>query len=123
MNSLLAFSMGERARAMGAELMVFDWDKAAQIIRDTGANYAAAGLRDDWEYTGGTIYKDGQPVKDDYTYLSSVWATPELEVNGEIIPCYKMAREVPGWDAKTKWPPSALAILQVEIVDGEKVEG
>lgn len=123
MNTLLAFAMGEQARAAGAEEMVFDWDKAAQIIRDTGANYAAAGLRGDWEYTGGTIFEDGQPVKDEYTYLSSLWAVPELEVNGDIIPCYRMASEVPGWDEETKWPASALDILQCKIIDGEKVEG
>lgn len=121
MNTLLAFAMGEANR--GREEMVFDWDKAAQIIRDTGTNYAAAGLRGDWEYTGDDIYEDGQPAKNADTYLSSTWAVPELMANGEIIPCYRMASEVPGWDAKTVWPASALAILQGKIVDGEKVEG
>lgn len=122
MNSLLAFAMAEQARAAGAELMVFDWDKAAQIIRDTSAKHAYAGLRDDWEYTGDTIYEDGQPVKNCDTYLASVWAVPELEVNGEVIPCYRMESAAPGWGAKTKWPASALAILRADIVDGEKVE-
>lgn len=121
MNTLLAGIMGMATR--GRDLMVFDWDKAAQIILETDAKYAAAGLRDDWEYTGDTIYRDGQPVNDADTYLSSTWAVPELEVNGDIIPCYKMASEVPGWDAKTLWPASALAILERKIIDAEKVEG
>lgn len=120
MNTIAAFAMGEMNR--GRELMVFDWDKAAQIIRDTGAKYAAAGLSGDWEYTGGTIYNDGQPVKNDYTYLASTWATPELIVDGECMDCYKMQSQTPGWDSKTKWPPSALAILEGKIIDGEKVE-
>lgn len=121
MNSLIAFAMGEANRHR--ELMVFDWDKAAQIIRDTGAKYAAAGLRDDWSYTAGPILDDGEPVVDEYTFLASTWAVPELYVNGEYIECYKMKSETPGWDSETKWPDSALAILWAVIVDGEKVEG
>lgn len=123
MNSLLAFAMGERARKMGAQSKVFDWDKAAQIILDTGAKYAAAGLSGDWEYTGDVILDDGLPVMNPDTFLSSVWATPELYVDGEYIECYKMKSETPGWDSDTKWPASALAILQGKIIDVEKVEG
>ena len=121
MNTLQAFAMGEANR--GKEQMVFDWDKAAQIIRDTGASYACAGLRGDWEYTGGTIYEDGQPDTGDYTFLASTWAVPELDIDGDVIPCYRMASEVPGWDARTKWPRSALDILEGKIIDVEKVEG
>lgn len=121
MNTMLAFAMGEANR--GRELMVFDWDKAAQIIRDTGAKYAAAGLSGDWEYTGGTIYRAGEPCQKEYTYLASTWAEPELIVDGECMECYRMQGETPFWDAHTKWPPSALAILQGKVIDGEKVEG
>ena len=116
MNSLIAFAMGESNR--GKELMVFDWDKAAQIIKDSVATYASAGLRGDWEWTGGdwewtggTIFKDGEIVTDDYTYLSSTWAVPELFIDGDFIPCYKMERETPGWGCTTKWPHSAIKIL------------
>ena len=121
MNTLAAFAMGEANR--WRELMVFDWDKAAQIIRDTGAKRASAGLRDDWSCTGGTIYEDGHPVKNSYTFLASTWAVPELVVDGKYMECYKMQSETPGWDSDTKWPSSALAILQSKIIDGEKVEG
>lgn len=110
MNSLAAFAMGEMNRHR--EQMVFDWDKAAEIIRNTGATYAAAGLSGDWEYTGDTIYKDGKPIKKCDTFLASTWATPELLVNGEYIDCYRMKSETPGWDSDTKWPASALAILE-----------
>ena len=120
MNTLLAAAIGEANR--DRELMVFDWDKAAQLILEHQAPHAAAGLRGDWEYTGGTIYLHGQPVKEDYTYLASTWAMPELLLNGYTIPCYKMQSETPGWDSDTKWPASALAILQGKIVDGEKAE-
>ena len=120
MNTLEAFAMGEMNR--GKELMVFDWDKAAQLILEHKATYAAAGLRNDWEYTGGTILLDGKPVKNEYTYLASTWAMPEILINDYTIPCYKMQSETPGWDSDTKWPASALDILQGNIIDTEKVE-
>lgn len=110
MNTLSAFAMGEANR--GRELMVFDWNKAARIIKERNPKLAEAGLRDDWEWTGGTIYKDGKPIKDDYTFLASTWAVPELKVDGEIIECYKMKSEVPKWRSDTKWPMSSIAILQ-----------
>ena len=109
MNTWAAFAMGEANR--GKELMVFDWDRAARLIRERKPECASAGLRSDWEYTGGTIYEDGKPVMDDYTYLASTWAVPELDMDGEIVECYCMQHEAPRWDANTKWPYSALAIL------------
>lgn len=109
MNTLAAFAMGEANR--GKELMVFDWDKAAQLIREHGAVTAYAGLRGDWEYTGGLILKQGKPTKDD-TYLASTWATPEIAIDGTVMECYRMQSETPNWDAKTQWPKSALEILE-----------
>lgn len=120
MNTLTAFAMGGMNR--GKELMVFDWDKAAQFILDSGAHEAHAGLCDDWEYTGGCIFRNGHPVKNSYTYLASTWAEPQLEIDGKVFDCFKMQSETPGWDSGTKWPPSALAILQGKIIDAEKVE-
>lgn len=113
MNTLQAFAMGEANR--GRELMVFDWDKAARIIAERGAKRAAAGLRDDWEYTGGVIFENGKPIKNPDTYLASTWAVPELVVDdSDEIPCYRMKSETPGWDSDTKWPASALEILRKE---------
>jgi len=111
MDSLSAFARGEVNR--GKPLMVFDWDRAAQIIRDRQAHDASAGLSGDWEWTGGPILADGKPVprEETYVYLASTWATPELDIGGEIIDCWKHTDE---WDAHTFWPPSALAILGVE---------
>lgn len=109
MNSIAAFAMGQANR--GNELKVFDWDKAAKLIKESKTDYASAGLDEDWEWTGGVIYEDNEPVMDAYTYLSSTWATPKLYINGDFIDCYKMAHEVPNWNAETKWPESALKIL------------
>ena len=110
MDTMMAFVMGEMNR--GKEMKVFDWDKAAELIKEHKPKFARAGLRGDWEYTGNTIYMGGRPVKNTYTYLASTWATPELEINGTMYDCYKMEHEVPDWGANTKWPKSALAILE-----------
>jgi len=94
---------------------VFDWHKAAQIIRDRKPTTAEAGLSGDWEWTGGCIYRDGKPVledgDDDYTYLASNWCKAELSVGGELIDCWIPQSEQPSWKARTRWPESALAIL------------
>lgn len=110
MNSFMGFSMGEANREK--KLMVFDWDKAAQIIKERKPEIANAGLCYNWEYTGGCIYENGKPFLDDNTYLASTWAVPELQIDDcKVIPCYKMKSETPKWDASTKWPKSALEIL------------
>ena len=108
MNTLAAFAMWQAHRH--EELMVFDWDKAARIINERKPQHAAAGLSGDFEWTGGTIWEDGKPVKDDYTYLSSTWAAPVLMIDGEEIVCCVMEHETK-WNSDTKWPASALAIV------------
>lgn len=110
MDSLEAFRRGEANRHK--ELMVFDWDKAAHLIKKHGVKNASAGLSRDWMWTGGEIFTDGKPNKDDYTFLASTWATPELKIGEEIIDCYVLESET-DWDEKTKWPQSALTILKV----------
>lgn len=94
---------------------VFDWDEAARIIKQRKPMSAVAGLRGDMEWTSGTIYEDGEPVFDDYTYLQSRWATPILvlwneDTGGIEMECFK-PKGYNGWNEKTKWPESALAIL------------
>ncbi len=110
MDTMVAFAMGEASR--GKELMVFDWDKAATMILKQGASDASAGLASDWEFTGGTILEGGA-ISDDYTFLASTWATPQLEINGIFYPCYRMQSEVPEWGSDTRWPDSAKEILKL----------
>lgn len=116
MDTMQAYLKAQAATARGARLRVFDWHKAARIIRERKPRESGAGLSSDWEWTGGTIYRDGQPVTDDHTYLASVWATPELTLDDETVDCWVYADESPGWDCYTKWPASALAILNGESV-------
>ena len=100
-------------------LKVFDWVTAAKIIKERKPEVASAGLSQDWEWTGGDIFRDGKPIPadDTHTYLASIWATPELDVDGEIIDCYIMESDVPktwvGDLAKIYWPDEALQELEV----------
>jgi len=111
MDTMSAFAMAMANR--GKPQKVFDWNKAARIIKDRKAKTASAGLSEDWEWTGGSILEDGRPVasEDTYTYLSSCWATPELVVDGDLIECYTIEGEGNNWSAETYWPQSALDIL------------
>lgn len=109
MDTMTGFMLGQLNAHR--EPMVFDWNKAAQIIAERKPEVASAGLRDDWGWTGGTIWRDGQPVTDEYTFLSSKWAVPELDIDGEVIECFRMQSEVPDWNSATKWPASAMEIV------------
>ena len=111
MDSMTAILNGEMNR--GKEPMVFDWDKAARLIMDRKAKLASAGLAGDWEYTGGRIW-NGKIITKSYTYLSSTWAKPQIDIDGHIEDCYLMEHEAPGWDCDTKWPDSAMAIISAE---------
>lgn len=108
MNTMSAFVMGEANR--GKELMVFDWIRAATIIKELGIKNASAGLSGDWGYTGGDILVDGKIPEDSYTFLASTWATPELNIDGEIIECYIMQGKQPEWNSGTFWPDEAKVI-------------
>jgi hypothetical protein len=114
MDSFQAFINGEAARASGAKTMVFDWIKAAEIIRDRRPSSASAGLRGDWEWTGGSIFADGKPIPrgETYTYLASIWARPELDIDGDVIECWRWQHDTQDdWDASTYWPDEALQVL------------
>lgn len=108
MDSMQPFAMGEASR--GKPLRVFDWNRAATLIKERGAHRASAGLGEDWSWTAGDILRDGKPVDAHatYTYLASTWATPTLEIDDESIDCWLYTDE---WNADTYWPESAREIL------------
>ena len=115
MDTMQAIMRGQLAAARGAEKMVFDWHKAARLILQHGAKHAEAGLKDDWGYTGGCILHNKMPLgrEDSYTYLSSNWARPEIELEpGGVMECWCWQHEHPDWNENTFWPESALAILR-----------
>ena len=109
MNNIQAFANGQANK--NKEMMVFNWDKAAKLIKEHNGKEVWAGLKGDWNSTGGLIFEDGKPCFCGYTYLASTWAIPEIDIDGMIYECYSMQSDVSNWDAKTKWPKSALEEL------------
>lgn len=78
MDTMAAWAMGQ-ANA-GKPLMVFDWKKAAEIIRDERPSEVEAGLAGDWGRTGGVIFSGGRIVDDSYTYLASGYESAHVEI-------------------------------------------
>ena len=114
MDTFQAITLANVNRA--SENKVFDWNEAARRIKESGTSSAAAGLRSDWDHTGGLIFSGYEPIPEDdtYVYLASSWATPELDLQLGDGPqdCYIMQSEQPSWNAGTYWPDSALEILK-----------
>ena len=111
------------ARENGDPQMKFDWDKAAEIIKERFSNHpdliAEAGLQRDWNYTGSTIFKDGKPTNDEYTYLSSNWAKPTLILSydgkeQEEIECFT-TDEKSRFNEDSKWDEYSLKILGITL--------
>lgn len=113
------FSIGaERAAAaqrMGVIPKVFDWHKAADLIREHKPRKVYAGLQGDWGCTCGLIFSEGKSLPcRETSYLRSNWALPLIELDGKQFECWVLdtPRTNPeGWEAQTFWPPSALARL------------
>ena len=88
------------------------------MIVESGFKDASAHLKGDEHFTGGEIFMDGKPVMDCYTYLASAWAIPQIEIDGIAYDCFVPRNESNGWDSDTKWPQSALNILEGKFAHG-----
>jgi len=113
------------AKSRGEKMKAFNWDKAAQIIKDKLSEYpnlyAEAGLQGDWNYTGGEIFSDGKPTNSGYTYLSSNWAIPTLLLynNGDEIAeieCH-VIQEGTRFNSDSKWDNESIKILGINLED------
>ncbi len=99
---------------------VFDWVKAAKLIREhcmigklfNAGVEVSAGLQEDWGYTSGAIFRDGNIVKkeDTYVYLSSSWATPIIDIDGEEFDCWILKGDSK-YESDTYWPSEAENLL------------
>lgn len=113
MDTMSAMIMGEMNR--GNPKKVFDWVKAAELIKKRKPHRVSAGLVEDWSCTGGEICVGGVivPEEDTYVYLASTWATPVIEMDGETVDCFIMEDDTT-WDSGTYWPKEALAVLGLD---------
>ncbi len=113
MNTGIAFWRAQPAHASNSKIKVFDWNKAAFLIKVQKTKIASAGLEDDWEWTGGIIF-DGRPLLagESYTFLASNHATPQIVIDDVEYDCWCYQSEHPEWHSGTRWPQSALDILK-----------
>lgn len=115
--------LGTRAEAAkNNKHMAFNWDKAAEIIKEKLKEHpdliAEAGLQGDWNYTGGVIFSDGKPTNDRYTYLASNWAKPTLILSWNGEEQEELVVEIESderFDSDTKWDDTSLAILGINL--------
>jgi len=103
---------------------VFDWDKAAQIIKSRNISNASAGLQGDLSATCGDILEEGVIPEEGYAYLMSTWAIPVLIINPytveeEEIECWRWLTDVPYWGSDTFWPDSARDIFNQKLLTQE----
>jgi hypothetical protein len=110
MDTWQACALSKAATVRGDKPKVFDWLKAAKILKERKPKEAYAGLSRDLEWTAGCIYRKGKPITDESTYLRSTWATPVLVIGNEEIPCF-VDESSTQWNEETKWPEEALKIL------------
>lgn len=126
MRKSISFSAGfmgveaNQAIKEGKKHQAFDWDKAAEIIKNKYAEHkdlvVEAGLEGDFDITSDVIFENGKPTIG-YTYLSSNWATPSmiLSYDGEeeSIDCYTEQNE--RFHSHTTWDDGSLKILGIQI--------
>jgi hypothetical protein len=90
---------------------VFDWMKLVALIKEHQPDVVVAGLSTDMEWTSGIVYKKDKIVDDSYVFLSSNWATPVAELDGEEYDCYVMEDESE-YTSGTNWPDDARKALE-----------
>lgn len=71
----------------------FDYDKARKICENEDVVYAEGGLRQDWNWTAGTIYENGKFDENGVGYDHSIWATPVIKyttIDGQtyVLDCF-----------------------------------
>lgn len=102
------------------DYFVFNWDLAAQILRDRNVQTACAGLSEDLEATGAAILHNRNPILGSGAYLQSKWATPVLIIDGVEHDCWKLARDYIDHAIDKIWPQHALDIFygKTNVIDG-----
>ena len=111
MDTIKAIQLAELSS--GIENKVFDWVKAANIIKENPNKNWNAGLSCDLEWTGGRIWDADKKNIDNnsYTFLSSNWAIPVIyDDSGLEIECYVKATETE-YGEETRYPKEFMDIL------------
>lgn len=79
-----------------------DWQKAQKIIDENPNSVIYAGLMEDWNYTSGLIFANGE-YYNGYVFGASCWATPIVDVDGEEIECWTYEKTKEGSGRPIWW--------------------
>lgn len=66
---------------------IFNWVKAAELIKINKAETVYAGMKEDWSCTADTIVLNGE-MYNGTPFTTSDWATPSILIEDVFIPCY-----------------------------------
>lgn len=72
---------------------MLDFDKAIKLVKENEGKEIYIGLAEDWLYTSGKVKANGR-IGYDWDHegpvcLASRWATPVIEIDDEVIECWK----------------------------------
>lgn len=97
--------------------MLLDWDLVARLIILRRPRKVVAGLEQDWENTAALIWDadiNSSPFVDSgRLYVTSVWAVPGIEMDGEFIQCFAWKKDHPGW--RSEWPADAKRAIETAL--------
>lgn len=98
-----------------ARVRVFDWDRAAALIKATGAQTALAGIDKDWLSSSDSIFDDGRARVDSacQAWTENPNMSPCLELDGKRMPCFKemWVSDITVADRRAIWPGRSAEIL------------
>ena len=96
-----------------AHKMVFDWEKAAEVLRERQPVAASVSFIGKHERTEPVlIYRDGEPTPDPRTFCPyDAFDKPTLLIDGDEIECFRLENTITTWAIDEYWPESARRIL------------
>lgn len=97
--------MSEIENAYDGKFKTLDWKKAREICENNPNSTIKAGIAEDWRYTHGVIFENGEYKNEDSCCcdecgfcVSSRWGTPVIVIDdGEPMECSTLTDE---WEAK-----------------------
>lgn len=96
------FGPGAVATKPIGNMKYMDWQKAQKIIDENPNSVIYAGLMEDWNYTSGLIFANGE-YYNGYVFGASCWATPIVDVDGEEIECWTYEKTKEGSGRPIWW--------------------
>jgi hypothetical protein len=102
--------IGSLDKSFNSGFMVFDWERAAKLMKAYDGENVRAGMKNAWTDfydNAGFILKNGEAVNE-AGIVASYNATPTIEIDGRLFPCFRWADES---DHSASWTDAAVEIM------------